>query len=58
MSEGVQFKPASKKQEQFINSDSFVTVYGGAAGSGKVSWVSCASYCTLMTQTFSDMSFA
>lgn len=29
MSEGVQFKPASKKQEQFINSDSFVTVYGG-----------------------------
>ena len=23
------FKPASKKQEQFINSDSFVTVYGG-----------------------------
>lgn len=26
------FAPASKKQEQFINSDSFVTVYGGAAG--------------------------
>lgn len=23
------FKPASLKQEQFINSDSFVTVYGG-----------------------------
>lgn len=29
------FKPASLKQEKFINSDSFVTVYGGAAGSGK-----------------------
>ena len=26
------FQPASKKQEMFINSDSFVTVYGGAAG--------------------------
>ena len=26
------FKPASEKQEQFINSDSFLTVYGGAAG--------------------------
>jgi hypothetical protein len=25
----VQFRPASKKQEQFIQSDSFVTVYGG-----------------------------
>ena len=35
MSDSVQFKPASRKQEQFINSDSFVTVYGGAAGSGK-----------------------
>ena len=31
----VLFKPASKKQEDFINSDSFITVYGGSAGSGK-----------------------
>jgi len=29
VSESVLFKPASKKQEMFINSDSFVTVYGG-----------------------------
>lgn len=25
----VMFKPASKKQEKFLMSDSFVTVYGG-----------------------------
>ena len=35
MSNDVMFKPASQKQEMFINSDSFITVYGGAAGSGK-----------------------
>ena len=29
------FQPASKKQEMFINSDAFLTVYGGAVGSGK-----------------------
>lgn len=29
MSNDVMFKPASKKQEMFINSDSFITVYGG-----------------------------
>lgn len=29
------FAPASKKQEMFINSDAYITVYGGAAGSGK-----------------------
>jgi len=29
VSESVLFQPASKKQEMFINSDSFVTVYGG-----------------------------
>lgn len=29
MSEGVQFKPASKKQEMFINSEAFLTVFGG-----------------------------
>lgn len=29
------FAPASKKQEMFINSDAYLTVYGGAAGSGK-----------------------
>lgn len=31
----VLFAPASKKQESFLNSDVFLTVYGGAAGSGK-----------------------
>lgn len=35
MTEKALFQPASVKQERFINSDSFVTVYGGAAGSGK-----------------------
>mgnify|MGYP000541195367 CR=1 FL=1 len=29
MSNDVMFKPASQKQEMFINSDSFITVYGG-----------------------------
>ena len=29
------FKPASKKQEMFIQSQAFLTVFGGAAGSGK-----------------------
>lgn len=33
--QGVMFKPASLKQELFLNSDVFLTVYGGAAGSGK-----------------------
>ena len=28
MSNEVLFKPASRKQELFINSDSFITVYG------------------------------
>ena len=32
---GVMFAPASVKQEKFLNSDVFLTVYGGAAGSGK-----------------------
>lgn len=32
---GVRFAPASLKQEMFLNSDVFLTVYGGAAGSGK-----------------------
>ena len=32
---GAVLKPASLKQQNFINSDSFVTVYGGATGSGK-----------------------
>lgn len=31
----VMFRPASKKQEMFIQSDAFLTVFGGAAGSGK-----------------------
>lgn len=31
----VSFKPASKKQEMFIQSQAFMTVFGGAAGSGK-----------------------
>ena len=31
----VLFKPASKKQEMFIQSKAFLTVFGGAAGSGK-----------------------
>lgn len=35
MQEKSLFEPASRKQEMFINSDSFLTVYGGAAGSGK-----------------------
>lgn len=29
------FRPASRKQEMFIQSDAFLTVFGGAAGSGK-----------------------
>lgn len=33
--QGIMFKPASLKQEMFLNSDVFLTVYGGAAGSGK-----------------------
>lgn len=33
--QGVMFSPASEKQEKFLNSDVFLTVYGGAAGSGK-----------------------
>lgn len=33
--ESVMFAPASVKQEKFLNSDVFLTVYGGAAGSGK-----------------------
>ena len=35
MSDGVLFKPASKKQEMFIQSQCFRTVYGGSAGGGK-----------------------
>lgn len=35
LTQGVMFSPASKKQEMFLNSDVFLTVYGGAAGSGK-----------------------
>ena len=35
MSGEVLFAPASRKQEMFINSDAFLTVFGGAAGSGK-----------------------
>ena len=35
MSSEVLFAPASRKQEMFINSDAFLTVFGGAAGSGK-----------------------
>lgn len=33
--EQVKFAPASKKQEEFINSDVTITVFGGSAGSGK-----------------------
>ena len=33
--QGIMFQPASLKQEMFLNSDVFLTVYGGAAGSGK-----------------------
>ena len=29
------FAPASKAQEQFLNSDATITFYGGAAGAGK-----------------------
>lgn len=35
MDNGVLFAPASRKQEMFINSQAFLTVFGGAAGSGK-----------------------
>ena len=35
MDNGVLFRPASLKQEMFINSTSFRTVYGGSAGVGK-----------------------
>ena len=31
----LQFSPASSAQEQFLNSDSDITFYGGAAGAGK-----------------------
>ena len=32
------FAPSSKKQEMFINSDSFMTIYGGAAGQENHIW--------------------
>lgn len=35
MSEEVLFKPSSMRQEQFLNSKAFITVFGGAAMSGK-----------------------
>lgn len=35
MSQEALFKPSSKRQEQFINSKAFITVFGGAAMSGK-----------------------
>jgi predicted phage terminase large subunit-like protein len=35
MSEQITIAPASKKQEQFLNSDATITLAGGAAGSGK-----------------------
>lgn len=35
MSRDIVFAPASKAQEQFLNSDATVTFYGGAAGAGK-----------------------
>lgn len=35
MSNEVSFSPASRKQEMFINSQAFLTIFGGAAGSGK-----------------------
>ena len=35
MKEDVLFQPSSKRQEQFINSKAFITVFGGAAMSGK-----------------------
>lgn len=35
MAEQVLFRPASKKQEMFIQSTAFRTVYGGSAGGGK-----------------------
>lgn len=35
MTQAVVFAPASKAQEQFLNSDADITFYGGAAGAGK-----------------------
>lgn len=35
VSDGVLFRPSSKRQEQFINSKAFITCFGGAAMSGK-----------------------
>ena len=35
MSRNIVFAPASKAQEQFLNSDATITFYGGAAGAGK-----------------------
>ena len=35
ISDGVLFRPSSKKQEQFIQSKAFITCFGGAAMSGK-----------------------
>ena len=35
MSSEVLFAPASRKQEMFINSQAFLTIFGGASGSGK-----------------------
>ena len=34
MDNGVLFRPASLKQEMFITSQAFRTVYGGSAGGG------------------------
>ena len=35
MNNGVLFRPASLKQEMFINSTAFRTIYGGSMGGGK-----------------------
>ena len=35
MDNGVLFRPASLKQEMFINSTAFRTIYGGSMGGGK-----------------------